>query len=123
MGKNKKMRRGIDISSIPDLLCPDCGSVFFQPAVRMRKMSALISPTGKEEFVQHPVFCCMGAVKNKSGEGWRPCGHIVDLNNPGSYVTSDQVPIPDSPSSTVGIDVGKEGDVGIVSIKKDGKWS
>jgi hypothetical protein len=98
-----KKHRTVDISGIPDLLCPVCGSIFFQPAVRMRKMSALISPTGKEEFVQHPVFCCMGAVKNKSGEGWRPCGHIVDLNNPGSYITSDQVPAPSDPPSKVDV--------------------
>lgn len=48
----------VDINNATPKLC-DCGCLFFIPVVRMFKVSALLSPTGKELMVQQPVLICI----------------------------------------------------------------
>lgn len=36
-----------------------CGSVLFQEAIRIGKISALISPTGKEEIIPMKTLICL----------------------------------------------------------------
>lgn len=40
------------------VLCTKCGSAFFIPVYMIRKVSALISPSGREEMIQVPVMAC-----------------------------------------------------------------
>jgi uncharacterized Zn finger protein len=56
--------QGIDIAQTSATTCDACGKEAFQEAVVLRKISALLSPTGKEGFIQVPVFACVA------------CGHI-----------------------------------------------
>lgn len=35
-----------------------CGCKFFRPVFILKRMSALVSPTGKEEIIDIPVYVC-----------------------------------------------------------------
>lgn len=42
----------------PNVVCPKCGSKVFREAIILKKVSALVSPTGKEELYPIPVYVC-----------------------------------------------------------------
>ena len=48
----------IDISKIDTIVCEECGNASFIPAFFLKKVSALMSPTGKEAIVPIQVFSC-----------------------------------------------------------------
>ncbi len=48
----------IDISNIPPLCCRICECPVFVPAVQLRLISALVSPTGQEQLAQTSIFVC-----------------------------------------------------------------
>jgi predicted RNA-binding Zn-ribbon protein involved in translation (DUF1610 family) len=54
----------VDFSQTTAEVCEECGNDTFVPAFKMRKLSALLSPHGKETMIPINVFAC-----NK-------CGHI-----------------------------------------------
>jgi hypothetical protein len=60
-----------DVVNIPvgleqtnEIVCEECNSNAFHPAFLLRKVSALISPSGKETVIPIQVFACDS------------CGHI-----------------------------------------------
>ena len=60
----------INLADLIDIKCDKCGDVRFEPIYLMKRLSALLSPTGKEEIVPigppvaPPIFACYN------------CGHI-----------------------------------------------
>lgn len=48
----------LDLSNAQDITCENCGNYTFQEVVLMKKVSALVSPTGKEAIVPIPTFSC-----------------------------------------------------------------
>lgn len=48
----------IDLSSAQDVTCDNCGNYTFQEVALMKRISALVSPTGKEAIVPIPTFSC-----------------------------------------------------------------
>ena len=56
----------VDFSQTTAEVCGSCGNDTFIPAFKMRKMSALLSPHGKETMIPMQVFACA------------KCGHIND---------------------------------------------
>lgn len=50
----------------PNVVCPKCGSRFFKEIYAIKKISAIISPTGQEEFMPVPMMACAN------------CGEIPD---------------------------------------------
>ena len=56
----------VDISQTTAVSCEKCKHDVFIPAFKMRKLSALLSPAGKETLVPVNVFACA------------KCGHIND---------------------------------------------
>lgn len=54
----------INASDLKDVVCENCGGKVFREATMFKKLSALVSPTGKEQIVPIPVFRC------------DDCGHI-----------------------------------------------
>jgi uncharacterized Zn finger protein len=54
----------VNLSQTQEIKCDECGSSAFHPAFLLRKVSALISPTGKETVIPIQVFACDS------------CGHI-----------------------------------------------
>jgi uncharacterized Zn finger protein len=57
-------RPGLDYNQTEPIKCEKCDSEVFQPALLLRKVSALISPTGKETLVPVHLFACLA------------CGHV-----------------------------------------------
>lgn len=54
------------VVNAPNIVC-DCGSKLFEHKVILKHISALVSPTGKDEIVDIPVFVCAscGQVPNE----------------------------------------------------------
>ena len=48
----------IDISKTDTIVCDECGNASFIQAFFLKKVSALVSPTGEEAIVQIQVFSC-----------------------------------------------------------------
>ena len=48
----------VNLSQTQEIKCDECGSSAFHPAFLLRKVSALISPTGKETVIPIQVFAC-----------------------------------------------------------------
>ena len=48
----------LDISKADTIVCEECGNAAFTPAFFLKKISALVSPTGKESIVPIQVFTC-----------------------------------------------------------------
>jgi uncharacterized Zn finger protein len=53
-----KQQINLDLSNATDVVCESCGNYTFQEVVLMKKVSALVSPTGKEAIVPIPTFSC-----------------------------------------------------------------
>ena len=64
MNNPEQPQMKVDLSQTTAEICGNCSHEVFTPAFKMRKLSALLSPAGKETMVPIQVFAC-----NK-------CGHI-----------------------------------------------
>lgn len=53
---NQKMN--FDLSQAQDVVCASCGNYTFEEVVLMKRLSAIVSPTGKEAVVPIPTFAC-----------------------------------------------------------------
>ena len=42
----------------PNVVCSKCGSKVFREGLILKKVSALVSPTGREELYPIPVYVC-----------------------------------------------------------------
>lgn len=51
-------RPNIDLSNALDVVCEQCGSKQFKEVALIKRVSALISPTGKEAVVPVGTFAC-----------------------------------------------------------------
>ena len=48
----------LDISKADTIVCEECGNASFIQAFFLKKVSALVSPTGKEAVIPIQVFSC-----------------------------------------------------------------
>lgn len=48
----------LDLTNAQDVTCDNCGNYTFNEVVLMKRVSALVSPTGKEAIVPIPTFAC-----------------------------------------------------------------
>ncbi len=53
-----KAQPQIDLTESDTIQCEECGNAAFTPAFFLKKISALVSPTGKESIVPIQVFTC-----------------------------------------------------------------
>lgn len=60
----------LDIASLPDVICESCDNDSFMPAMLMKKVSALLSESGKPGYFPINVFACT------------KCGHVNKEFNP-----------------------------------------
>jgi predicted nucleic acid-binding Zn ribbon protein len=67
-GANTPPRSNVNINpnDLKDVVCENCGGKFFRQVNAFKRVSALISPTGKEQIIPVPTFRC------------DDCGHIND---------------------------------------------
>lgn len=63
-GPPQQPQLNVDLSKAEDVVCDKCGNYTFEQVMMMKRMSALLSPTGKEAIVPIPTFAC------------NACGHI-----------------------------------------------
>jgi predicted nucleic acid-binding Zn ribbon protein len=54
----------ISLDDLKDITCENCGGKFFREVQAFKRVSALISPTGREQILPIPTYRC------------DDCGHI-----------------------------------------------
>lgn len=59
-----------DVSQAEDVVCSSCGGSIFREVALIKRVSPLVSPTGKETFVPIGTFACVA------------CNHINDQFHP-----------------------------------------
>ena len=64
MNNGQQPQMNIDFSQTTAEVCEKCENDTFQQVYQMRKLSALLSPTGQESMIPIQVFACA------------KCGHI-----------------------------------------------
>ena len=72
-----------DLSQATDIVCENCGTLTFEEVMMMKKVSALVSPNGKEGIVPIPTFACVA------------CGWVNKMFRPFKQVaeaTADEMP-------------------------------
>ena len=55
---SEKTNLNIDATKLPTMTCKRCGNYTFNASFVVKKLSALVSPTGKETLVPIQVFTC-----------------------------------------------------------------
>ena len=55
---------GLKLEDMTDIVCENCGCRYFNQVHAFKRVSALLSPTGKEQIMPVPSFRCSD------------CGHI-----------------------------------------------
>jgi len=53
-----QQRVNVDISQAKDVVCEKCENPYFMEVTRIKKLSILVSPTGREEKISIPVLLC-----------------------------------------------------------------
>ena len=76
-GQQQQVRVSLD--DLTDLVCEECGSQYFRQSVLIKRLSPLVSPSGKEQFVPMPIFRC------------DECGHVNDALMPKSPDIPEEV--------------------------------
>ena len=64
MNNSQQPQMNIDFSQTTAEVCEKCENATFTQAYQMRKLSALLSPAGKESIIPMQIFSCA------------KCGHI-----------------------------------------------
>lgn len=54
----------VDITQTSGVTCDECGEVYFEQAITIRKASGLLTGTGTPAYIPIPVFSC------------KACGHV-----------------------------------------------
>lgn len=54
----------LDISQTDSVTCDECGGIYFQQALHIRKASGFLTGTGKTSYIPIPLFACIS------------CGHV-----------------------------------------------
>ena len=57
----------VRLDDLTDVKCDDCGGEYFRAAMLMKRLSPLVSPTGKEQIVPIQIYRC------------DDCGHVNEV--------------------------------------------
>ena len=63
-GKDGQPQQTIDMSQTTSIKCEKCENSTFKQTLLIRRVSALVSPNGQEQYVPIAVFAC------------EKCGHV-----------------------------------------------
>jgi rRNA maturation protein Nop10 len=72
----------IDMKQLDDVKCDKCGNFTFDEVTLFKKVSALISPSGKEGLAPIPTFAC------------HACGNVNAMFLPPGYAMKDEAANP-----------------------------
>ena len=67
---NGQQQINVDLSSASDIACEKCGGIFFREVALVKRLSSLLSPTGKEAIIPVGTFACAS------------CGHVNEEFDP-----------------------------------------
>ena len=56
--KNQPQQVKVDLGQAETIKCKNCGNYLFIQSFILKKLSSLVSPTGKEEMIPIQVFSC-----------------------------------------------------------------
>ena len=70
MNNQQQMQMNIDFSQTIAEICEKCGNDTFVSAIKLRKISALLSPAGQETIIPVQIFACMKC--NHVNKGFLP---------------------------------------------------
>ncbi len=48
----------LNAADMEDVVCPNCENMYFKNVLRIKRVSALYSPTGQETMMPIPVIAC-----------------------------------------------------------------
>ena len=51
------------IKNAASIVCEECGSILFQEKLSFKRLSPILSPTGKEQLIPMPLVICEGCGK------------------------------------------------------------
>ena len=54
-----KQKVNVDLNQAENVECEECKGNYFMPVFGIKRLSALISPTGQETMVPIQMFCCV----------------------------------------------------------------
>lgn len=57
--QQKQQQINVDLNSAPEIHCPKCDGIFFQEITFFKKLSALMSPTGKDAVIPVVAYACI----------------------------------------------------------------
>jgi|TARA_A100001391_G_scaffold141249_1_gene99105 hypothetical protein len=57
-GPGGQQQMNVDISQTTEMKCEKCGNNTFKQTMMLRKLSAIVSPNGKETIIPVGVFAC-----------------------------------------------------------------
>ena len=63
-GKDGQVQETVDMSQTTPVKCDKCENQTFKQTLIIRKLSALVSPNGQEQYIPVGVFAC------------EKCGHV-----------------------------------------------
>ena len=63
-GPQGQQQMNIDISQTSEMKCDKCENLTFKQTMMLRKVSAIVSPNGRETIIPMAVFAC------------EKCGHV-----------------------------------------------
>lgn len=81
---SQQQQINVDLSNAQDIVCENCGNYTFEEVLLMKKLSALLSPTGKEAIIPIPTFAC------------NACGYINKQFLPTSMRGEETPPVEES---------------------------
>jgi hypothetical protein len=58
MGNPQPTTVNVDLSAADDVVCDNCGNYTFVPVMMMKRLSAILSPTGQEAVIPIQSFAC-----------------------------------------------------------------
>ena len=62
--QQQQQKMSIDIKNAEDIKCDECENLYFTPAVMIKRISPLVSPSGEEMLAPIQLFQCSS------------CGHV-----------------------------------------------
>ena len=57
-GKDGMSMDNVDLSHAADIVCEECGGKGFRQTMMLKRLSALVSPTGQEAIIPVAAFAC-----------------------------------------------------------------
>ena len=77
----------VNMATQPDVVCDECKNDIFLPAVKMKRISAILSGTGRETIQPMQIFVC--ATCGHVNKEWLPAKDKKDPTEPKSNIITD----------------------------------